>query len=100
VGGNHDQWHGVVITSNGGMARLLQARAGLGSKHTGQRRDGTSPWRGLGSWSAQVAASQDLAVHRREGEEEVLQGFLIRATSVSGCVGDLEEAREPIGGRA
>jgi hypothetical protein len=45
--------------------------AGIGSKRIGKREARTSPWRGIGAWSAQVAAYQEEGdhVHGRLGQE-------------------------------
>jgi xylose isomerase len=61
----------VVITPVARMARLLWGSAGLGSVRIGERGARTSPWRGIGGWSAQVAANQEEGdhVHGRLGQE-------------------------------
>jgi hypothetical protein len=46
------------------LARLQQAREGLGSKHLGEIDARAPSWRGLEGWDAQVAASQERGDHQ------------------------------------
>jgi hypothetical protein len=84
----HMAWRGDHVGR--ARARLLWRSTGLGSKHLGEREARTSPWRGIGGWSAPVAADQYGGGHRLACSGRGAGGIGARGKSIS----RLQESRE------